>query len=296
MTGNPCEFVNRNGHVLRGLFFDPPPASPSRLGLVYLPGFVLGYTAVHRLALELLSGLAEHGYPGYVFDHAGVGESDGETLCGSHEALTRHVVGGGLLDDTIDALAHFRSARGVERLVLIGHCGGAITASYAASADPSVAGLILLSPPVMPVGEPSLRMPEEAANQRLRFYLAKVTSGRSWARLAFGQTDYRTLARTLWSKLMAKAAPAPAHAFNTRLMAAIRAVGKRGRVLLVVGDHDEEIREISAMMAVINADALTFKVLPDTSHGFVTDESLGRLKTEVEAFVPTVVKATGPGG
>lgn len=292
MNGTPCSFRNREGYLLHGLCFDPPPTvRQTGLGIVYLPGFVLGYSAVHRLGLDVLSALAEAGHPGFVFDHSGIGESEGPSLTGSHDALTRHVVGGGLVDDTLEALRYFRSCRPVERLLLVGHCGGALTASYAGAADSTVAALALLSPPVLPVGEPSVPMPEEAANQRLRLYLAKLTSGQAWRRLLFGRSDYRILGKTLLTKVARPLRRGAAHAFNERFVSAVRAVGRRGHVLLIVGDHDEEFRELCEMVELVGGPTITHATLADTSHGFVTDESMAHLLDRVSVFAESVSRA-----
>ena len=286
MTWTPCSFRNRNGRELRGLFFDPPPERPPfPLGVVYLPGFVLGYSAVHRLGLHVLDRFSQAGFPGLVFDHAGVGESEGDSLCGAHDELSRHVASGGLLADTIDALGYFGSARPVERMLLIGHCGGALTASYAGAVDTRVVGLALLSPPALEVGEPDAAMPEGAVNQRLRFYRTRLTSGRSWTNLMLGRTDYRTLAKTMLSKVRITVGGAPSLRLNPRLLEAVRTVSRRGRVLIIAGDHDEQIRELNEFMRAVTGQGVTYKILPDTSHGFVTDESMSLLTAELDAFV-----------
>jgi pimeloyl-ACP methyl ester carboxylesterase len=294
MSTVACSFRNRDGLEIRGLFFDPPAdRSPAPLGIVYLPGFVLGYSAVHRLGLEVLDRFSRAGYPGYVFDQAGVGESDGESLAGPHEDLARHVADGGLVADTLEALQHFAGARAVTRLLLIGHCGGALTASYAGMRDKRVAGLVLLSPPVLKVGEPDAPVPVEAVNQRIRFYRTRLTSGRSWSNLILGRTDYRMLARTVWSKVRFAVGGAPTLAFNERLVEAVLAVARRGRVLIIAGDHDDQIRELNEFTRSVTNAGLAYTILPDTSHGFVTDESMDLLTAEMDAFAARVASLRG---
>lgn len=292
MTVTPCAFRNRDGHLLRGLFFDPPvPGAPARLGIIYLPGIVLGFTAVHRLASEVLARLARAGVPGYVFDHAGIGYSEGPTLSGSHEALAYHVNSGGLVEDTIEAMRHFRAERGIERFVLIGHCAGALTASYVGAREGGIAGMILLSPPPLRSAGPdgaAAPMPVEAANQRLRLYRRKLLSGEAWARLFSGRTDYRTLLRALRARLTGSRRRRPSLPFNDRLIDGIRAVSRRGRVLILAGDHDERINELVALTQEVAAASVEHRVLPDTSHGFVTDESMRLLFGELDRFVQAV--------
>jgi hypothetical protein len=55
-----------------------------------------------------------------------------------------------------------------------------------------------------------------------------------------------------------------------------------------VGDHDEEFRELSALVQLVGSSTITQATLADTSHGFVTDESMARLLALVADFVGTV--------
>ena len=289
MTVTPCAFRNRDGHLLRGLFFDPPPPRRAAgVGLIYLPGIVLGYTAVHRLACEVLGWGARAGVPGYVFDHAGIGYSEGATLAGTHEALAYHVNSGGLVPDTLEAMRHFRLERAVERILFVGHCAGALTASYAAGEDPGVAGMVLLSPPPLRSAGPdgsAAPMPAEAATQRLRLYREKLLSGRAWGRLASGRTDYRTLVRAIRARLPRASRRAADLPFNERLIEGIRAVSRRGQVRIIAGDHDERVRELAEMVRCVEGPRVSSVVLPDTSHGFVTDESMRLLSNEIDGFL-----------
>ncbi len=89
--------------------------------------------------------LAREGIPSLRFDFAGTGESSGELVLGAT---------GQPVTDVVAAMDGLR-ATGCRRLLIVGSCFGAIPSIAAAAGRGDVAGLILLSPPlVLPDPEP----------------------------------------------------------------------------------------------------------------------------------------------
>lgn len=304
--GDLFKFTNTRGQAVKGIVFG---AGSGETGVVYLPGIVLGMTAVHRMGLGLAASLATAGYPTYLFDPAGVGESEGDFPAGTHPEVSAWVEAGHLVDDTLEALDAFVARAGLARVVLIGHCGGALTASYAAARHPAVAGALLICPPSLAsAAAPDALDRESVAATYRQQYLAKLSSPEAWLRLVRGHSSYRTIARLALGKLRrtlepwigrlrpAAGAPpeAPRRVFNDRLRAALDTAHARGVALAAVfGDRDPELEAFRDLLRVIAAE-LPLRVFPDTSHGFVTEASMALLTAEVHRFVDEGLPAAQP--
>src|SRR5512144_104071 len=200
MRGDLFKLTNARDQTLKGIAFGP--AHPSGIGVVYLPGIVLGTTAVHRMGIELAHALARDGHATCLFDPAGVGESEGDFPAGTHQQTSAWVAAGNLVDDTLQAIDFFTARTGLPRVVLIGHCGGALTASYAAARHPAVAGAFLICPPTIAIASAPDELDREAvAAVYLRQYLHKLGSKEAWLRLVRGDSSYRTIVRLVAGKL-----------------------------------------------------------------------------------------------
>ncbi|MBN1608705.1 MAG: alpha/beta fold hydrolase [Polyangiaceae bacterium] len=300
---------SQHGDTMKGVLFLPETSAPRSLGFMYVPGIVLGATAMHRLGIDVAAYLAQAGYPSCLVDPTRVGDSEGEYPAGTHRELSGWVEGGHLVDDTVRALTEFRRLSQVESVALIGHCGGALTATYAL-ARARVEAALLLSPPTVSMGTRDEYTREMAVNQHIGLYLAKLKHIDAWRRILAGQSDYRTIlklarcrveraARGLAGRLrtwLGNVAPgsrdapepsSPPRRFNPTLIEALTAAQCDGKwVRVVFGDRDPDVEDFRAFLE--EHPGLSHVILPETSHGFVTEASLGLLWREIDAFVATV--------
>ncbi len=286
-------FTNSQGRKNKGVLFEAQGESVSSLGFIYLPGSVLGTVAVHRLGIEIAHLLAEAGHPVYLFDHAGIGESEGEHPAGTHEELTAWVGSGSLVPDTLSAVDVLQKHTGSSRTALIGHCGGAVTSAYAGARHPSVRGLFLMSLPTRldPEGTSELDNPH-VAEEYLTLYRERLFSPNAWLRLFRGRSDYKTLARILGNKVKGKLRPSeppaevpPISAFNPRLIADIeRSITDGKTVSVVFGDRDPDFHHFEQFRAKHLPPSVKVRVLKDTSHGYVTEASQSLLFREISRF------------
>jgi pimeloyl-ACP methyl ester carboxylesterase len=296
MRGDLFKLTNARGQTIKGLVFGP--AAAGDVGVVYLPGIVLGTTAVHRLGIELAHALALDGHATCLFDPAGVGESEGDFPAGTHQQVSAWVEAGNLVDDTLQAVDFFTARTGLDRVVLIGHCGGALTASYAAARHPAVSGVLLICPPTIELARAPDELDREGvATVYLRQYLHKLGEKEAWLRLARGHSSYRTILRLVTGRtrrtldrLRGKLRPAVAEprrrAFNERLRAALHAVRAADKQLSVVfGDRDPDLESFREFERGHAPARIAAAIFPDTSHGFVTEESIALLTAEVRRFV-----------
>ncbi len=149
----------------------------------------------------------------------------------------------------VRAALDFLFARGVERAVLGGLCSGAYVAYHTATADPRVAGLIMINPLTFHWNEgDSVEVRSRQGFKSSHFYKQALWQPKTWARIARGQTNLKGIANEL-----AMRAKRRAHRESRAILARLsgstaettdvergfRALCARGaQCLLLFGAHD----------------------------------------------------------
>ena len=282
---------NRRGLKMKGVYGRADDGSArSGTTAIYLPGIVLGSTAVHRLAFELAEQLARQGVATLICDHSRVGESEGEFPPQSHNDLANEVRAGAFVDDTMDMIDWLATNHASKDVVLVGHCGGSLTALYTALKHDSVRGLYLISPPLTPASEAAASMSSQSADEYYALYKRKFFSANAWKKLLTGKSNYRTILQTVMRKL--RGLP-PKHrsrvrledVVEERLLEAFREIRGTVPITMVIGDKDPDIESFRAFSNLTPAHPnLETEVFEQTSHGFVTEESLDKLKSSIRSF------------
>lgn len=198
-TVRPVAFRNPLGHTLVGILHEP--TAPRRsCAVVLLAAGVKARVGPHGLYRRLTDMLVARGFPVLRFDFWGLGDSEGTATEPLLPDLYGSVSCGRFIDDTRAAIAFACETCGVERVVLAGLCGGAITGVLTGARDPRVAGLLGLGLPVSVDGSNVDKVKYMSAGQLegiRRKYLRKLTDPKSWARLLSFKTDLRLLYRSL---------------------------------------------------------------------------------------------------
>lgn len=308
VTVRPFRFKSGSGKGIKGIWFEPLSARQREVGYIYLPGIVLGASAVHRLGVDLGNRLAAAGHPFCLFDHAGVGESEGEYPEGTHQQLASWVEKGNLVEDTVHALAEFQRLARVASIALIGHCGGALTSLYTLARDPLACAALLLSPPTVIMGKRDEHARPMAVDHGFNLYLQKLASLEAWRRLLGGRSDYKLLmpivrrkmmqlARSLSARVGARRSTPAGDAtaqpdsrepdFNPLFENALVAAQSNGKLVRVAfGDRDPDVDDFRAF--VQRHPTLQHGILSQTSHGFLTEASQALLWAEVDSFTAMV--------
>lgn len=221
--------------VLHHPSLEPPPPQGSvsnpasgGAGVVLLGGWSGTRVGPHGILVAMARELASAGFYALRFDYRGRGDSGG-----SQSAA--HI--GTMVQDAQDAVRFLREQTGLERILLLGVCAGAMVALAAAPQVNDLAGLALWSPPpfhpddpqnpYIPEGETdsqSAASPEAIVSSGhssthpkrsrrklslLKQYWNKLFDPRTWAKLAQGQLQPKMILRLLSGKGVQKAAPAP---------------------------------------------------------------------------------------
>ena len=232
--------------------------------------------------------LANEGIPSLRFDFAGTGESSGEFVPGME---------GQPVSDSAAAMDALR-ALGSRRLLVVGSCFGGVPSAVASVNRADVAGLILLSPPlVLPASSRASRRDRirEVANRSTlravavdadyrRWFFARLASlARTRAALTLSrQFGRRKEARTLGPE-------SPAARTDSMLLEAelARLVAAGCRLEFVYGSHDESLQRLERSSAAIRSIGLmrrepnvVWTLLDGSVHGLedvIVQEQLIRL-------------------
>lgn len=204
-------FANRTGLKLFGVLHEPPTAIRADVAVLLLSPGVKMRVGPERLYCTMAQYFVDLGFPVLRFDFFGLGDSEGEVTEELLKDVYNHIEVGRFIDDTIDAMDWMAREHGIDRFILSGLCGGAITGLLAAQRDHRVAGLLALA--ITPVlasrsAQPGMYMTAGQAIDLQRTYLQKLTSPGAWLRLLTLQTDYRFMWRAMTQRFHALPAPA----------------------------------------------------------------------------------------
>lgn len=252
MSERAVSFPYRGEQVF-GILHEPERATATKPPL----GFVLPHSGSRgRLGCTFhytffARELARQGYPVLRFDPPGLGDSSGVIETGPTHDLYGSIQSGRYVGDTLVAIDELRRLATPRRVVLLGICGGAITALAAAAAADDVAGAAVMSIPVMlnhAQQNITDRIPADYARKHLvSLYARKLLSPRAWWRLATRQSDLAAIKPYLAAALRrARGLPPAAASTGTRtnphFFASARALVERKRRALVVFGEDDRFR------------------------------------------------------
>jgi len=252
----PVSFKNRADQELFGVAHLPLVSNDERvrkIGVIFLnPG--PGYRIAHRrLYVRLARRLAQEGYYALRFDPAGIGESEGSVDEATLFNLFTSINKGRFINDVNDAADFFITRYGLEEIILIGLCGGAMTALLAAPyCRQKLTSLILLSFPVLfnsLEAEEKTALAPAYARDIVRGYLTnlmnfKVLSLSAWKSLVRNIKDrglHRLLARLLevLRQAVSKDSPSFLHPnFNKLFLDVLERVKKDIEINFIFGEYD----------------------------------------------------------
>ena len=206
MTANVETVVipNAAGNRLFGILHRPSINRNPGVAIVLLSPGIKGRVAPHRLYVKMARYLCNAGFMVLRFDFYGLGDAEAEV----NETLVADVYAsvsmGRYVGDSIAAMDWLQKNYQIEKFVLCGLCGGAITGLFTGAQAPRVDALIGLGIPVIQYGNNSMRYRYLSAGEQNLFrhgYMRKLLDWKSWIRLLTLRSDYSVIARVFLSPL-----------------------------------------------------------------------------------------------
>ena len=196
---SPIKIINRDGYKLFGIFHEPDISRPSIAILILSPG-IKSRVAPHRLYIKMAERFTNLGFCVLRIDPTGLGDSEGEI----DEFYTADVYGsmelGRLVNDTIDAMNWLQETHSINRFILSGLCGGAITGLLVGAMDQRVDSLLSLGMTCIVTGSTvdSTRYITKGQLTSMRQkYFSKLLKPSAWLRLITLQSDFRLMFKSL---------------------------------------------------------------------------------------------------
>jgi len=191
-------YENRSGKTLFSIVHEPVNTlQGSKTGIIILNPGLKYRVAPHRLNVKLARKLCDMGYFVLRFDPAGIGDSEGELPANMPVAdLWGQIQRGLFLNDTVDTVNMMISRWDLDRLYLIGSCGGAITSLLAAASIPRTDGICLIDIPIFQWDTNStlsdIIVGGHETRQLFSGYIKKIADLKAWYKLLTLNFDFRT--------------------------------------------------------------------------------------------------------
>lgn len=205
----PIRFANSEGLMLHGIWHEPVEDKRKNIAILLLSPGVKMRVAPHRLYNKMADRFVRLGYSVLRFDFSGLGDSEGDI----EEELLADLYGsiqvGRYVDDTVCAMEWVSNHCSVNRFILAGLCGGAITGLLTGESDPRVEGLLSIGIPVILDGsnvDKTRYLTKGQINDLSDGYVRRVLNPVSWLRLLTFQSDYRVIFKVLKNKFRSKSA------------------------------------------------------------------------------------------
>jgi len=200
-------FSNKEGLNLFGVLHRPGAENDRKICILLLSPGVKMRVGPHRLYNKMTEDLVELGFTVFRFDFAGLGDSEGEIDESLLADFYSTVQLGRYVDDTRAAMDWIQETLNVERFILSGLCGGAITGLLTGPRDFRVEALIGLGIPVILDSSQvdHTRYITEGQVKRLKQgYIRRLLEPKSWVRLLTFRSNYLAIFKVLRQMLLGK--------------------------------------------------------------------------------------------
>lgn len=244
-------FTNRQNKKLFGILHIPDN-NRHRTGVNLLSPGLKNRVAPNRINVVIARRLCRQGYYVFRFDPAGIGDSEGD-ISGINESkmdLWGAVQRGQFVSDTLASNDFFLKEAEIDRLVIMGACGGAATAMLACARDRRIDALVAMDMPVRVVSSQlsvfDVLNESHKTDDIIAMYCKKIFNRQSWINLLTFKSDLSVIPKLLSRKLneTQKQEDAPSERFNTALLEAFNAFAAAGkRMYFIYAEKDRTTRE-----------------------------------------------------
>lgn len=164
---------------------------PVRMGIAFINAGLRPRSGLSCQYVRFARKLCQMGFYVLRFDLPGIGDSEGHIEDASE--LRPHVLEN--VNSTMRAINFLKTETGIQRVGLLGHCGGAYNALLSGALDPLVNDVVLLSFPAERFGDLSAEKP--VPRSLLQYYLKKALKWHSWVNLISLRSNFRWMGALL---------------------------------------------------------------------------------------------------
>lgn len=196
MPEKVVNFRNQEGKLLFGILHAPDKLLNSRVGINILNPGLKSRVAPNRINVKMARMFCEMGFYVLRFDPAGIGDSEGELP--AHDSIMNlwgMVQRGLFVSDTVVANEWFIRDCQLDKLIMIGQCGGAVTSMLVAGGDYRVESLILVDCSVRLLSSEAdlsdIMLETHRPSELAMYYLGKVFDWKAWRNLLRCKSDFR---------------------------------------------------------------------------------------------------------
>jgi len=203
-------FSNKEGLNLFGILHSPEKEKDKNICILLLSPGVKMRVAPHRLYNRMSSQLVSLGFTVFRFDFCGLGDSEGEVQEKMLADFYTTVQKGRYSDDTLAAMDWVQNEKKIDRFILSGLCGGAITGLLAGARDDRVEALLGLGIPVILDGantDHNKHMTSGQVNRMKGGYFRKLLNFKSWVRLLTFKSNYSVIAKVIKQIILSNKKP-----------------------------------------------------------------------------------------
>lgn len=247
----PFYFKNRNNHTLYGIAHIPS-SSIKKTGIILFPAGIVQRSGPHNLYVTLARHLAKSGYHVFRIDTSGIGYSDNKLTNTPINELYYSIENGMFVNDSIDTVLFLKEEYLLNKIIIGGLCGGAITSILIANTNSiKIDGLLLLGTNILfEVINTQKNVNKYVAKQTLSLYFKRFFDISSWKSLLTGKSDYKLLYSSVITFItnifIFKENNGYDPNFNHSLLKEFKKFNSRNKSLFIFGERDKYLLEFKS--------------------------------------------------
>lgn len=276
MSEDVLEFIVNNHRLfgIRSFISDR-----AKLAVIFLPAGLKYHVGPHRLHVKLSRSIINENICTYRIDPYEIGESDGLLGANKVQDIWRDIEEGKFVADVVSMIQQIKQQDGIDKVVLFGICGGAVTAEYVAEKI-HIDGIIAINTACLLSS--SIKLNKQITNRQMNNiyhnYFKRVFSVDGWMRFFSGKSDYSALiqvAKKLKDRLLSSGDEEAVTGVNVKYLKLLeKSNDKKIPHLFIFGERDGRWMEFQdiALKKVFNNklsnEHYTIQLIKDANHEF----------------------------
>lgn len=200
------EFKNSAGLLLRGVLHRHDPNNDLKTSIVCLNTGLNDMVGWHRIQVKIARKLSADGYSVLRYDDAGIGDSEGDIDKESIVEIFSDIETGMFVQNAAAAVHFIEKAFSGNKIVLLGFCGGGLTAMHCAADNAGIDSIIDIGGPVTLSSNEYLQKKDPWVVQKnMQKYRSKIFRLRPWINFLTFRGEYGVVIKSIksfiWHKI-----------------------------------------------------------------------------------------------